>query len=484
MKLLRLHIVRLLLMALIVLPAVTSCYNYDQEESIVNSDALANYINVTISVSASDNAFTRAVPNGGEYGDGTEAANDRENEVKNITLIFYQDAAGINTTNENAEVVSVLRYAVRPMTDNDKPTIHNHKANEPSGYDDNEVLYTTGNQKLEGTLLEKNKTYKMLVVANTFVNVNIGDKIKDVRDKLASDVFNGSGIGINATDFVMASETEAEVTMNDPDDVEITSNETSMIYYFPCIHIERLAARIDYCTKGAVYDNNYNGYKYNLGLTDNDGFCVITKVTPFNIYNNQEYLFKRVRTNCTDETPTITYLGDESTTNYVVDPQTANKDNSNSEQLVYLSQIAENMSSSYTQTMSSLSDDQTFTDAENNNNVIIAYPKENTLMPSSHLKKYATGIAFEAKYYANASATPVTRVYYHYLRHQGELSTGDYQAHLWGDLSDTESCSLPMNYGVVRNNIYRISIKVNQQGLEFSIKVKKWDKFTHDIIYM
>lgn len=479
----RLHIVRLLLMTLIVLPAVTSCYNYDQEESVVYSDPAANYINVTISVSASDNAFTRAIPNGGEYGDGTEDANDRENEVKNITLIFYQDAAGINTTNENAEVVSVLRYAVRPMTDNDKPTIHNHKANEPSGYDGKEVLYTTGNQKLEGTLLEKNKTYKMLVVANTFVNVNIGDKIKNVRDKLASDVFNGSGIGINATDFVMASETEAEVTMNDPDDVEITSNETSMIYYFPCIHIERLAARIDYCTKGAVYDSNYNGYKYNLGLTDNDGFCVITKVIPFNIYNGQEYLFKRVRNNWTDETPAITYLGDESTTNYVVDPKTANKDNSNTEQPVYLNPIAE-MSSIYTQTMSSLSDGQTFIDDNGYNNVIIAYPKENTLMPSSYLKKYATGIAFEAKYYASASATPVTRFYYHYLRHQGELSTGDYQAHQWDDLSDTEYCSLPMNYGVVRNNIYRISVKVNQQGLQFFIKVKKWDEFMHDIIYM
>lgn len=491
----RLHIVRLLLMALFVLPAVTSCYNYDDEENVVYSDPAANYINVTISVSASDNAITRS-PLGGEYGDGTEKGIEREYKVKTITLIFYKDEGdpntNINTDRDAAVVKCVKSYVVRPITDNDLPTDyeHSHKTGETTTAQGQEVLYTTGNQKLDASL-QLGQTYKLLVVANTYVDVSVGDKIKDVRNKMTGSILAGSGSGIDATDFVMTSETDASVTLADPS-VESTSSQTNFIYYFPCIHLERLAARIDYCTKGATYSDTYHGYKYNLGTMDNDGFYVITKVTPFNLYNDQEFLFKRVRNNWTDATPVITYLGNESTTNYVVDPKTANKDNSNTGQPVYLSPIAESMSSSYTQTMSSLSEGQTFTDAHSYNNVIIAYPKENTLMPSSYLKKYATGIAFEAKYYADPSADPVIRVYYHYLRHQGELSTGNYQAYQWDGLSDTESISshnplVPMNYGVVRNNIYRISIEgfnTVEGTIKIKIEEKKWRHVDNPVIYI
>ena len=491
----RLHIVRLLLMALIVLPFATSCYNYDEEESVVYSDAAANYINVTISVSVSDNAFTRS-PLGGEYGDGTEKGIEREYEVKNVTLIFYRDDndlnTNINTDSETAVVKCVKSYVVRPITNNDLPTEHSHKTGETTTAQGQEVLYTTGNQKLDDPLLQLGETYRLLVVANGSVDVSVGEKIKDVRDKVAGSVYTGSGAGTDATYFVMTSETDnASVTLANPS-VESTLSQTNFIYYFPCIHLERLAARIDYCTKGATYSDTYHGYKYNLGTTDNDGFYVITKVTPFNLFNDQEFLFKRVRNNWTDATPVITYLGDESTTNYVVDPKTANKDNSNTGQPVYLSPIAESMSSSYTQIMSSLSEGQKFTDAHSYNNVIIAYPKENTLMPSSYLKKYATGIAFEAKYYADPSADPVTRVYYHYLRHQGELSTGNYQAYQWDGLSDTESISshdplVPMNYGVVRNNIYRISIEgfsTVEGTIKIKIEEKKWRHVDNPVIYI
>ena len=43
-----------------------------------------------------------------------------------------------------------------------------------------------------------------------------------------------------------------------------------------------------------------------------------------------------------------------------------------------------------------------------------------------------------------------------------------------------------MKYGVVRNNIYRISINsIDKKGsMELSIKVKKWDPYIHEYIYM
>lgn len=499
MKLLRLHIVRLLLMALIVLPAVTSCYNYDQEENVVYSDASANYINITISVSAGESTITRAYPAGGEYSDevvekGREIENKiNENKVNNIMLIFYQDEAGINTSSEDAEVVFVKKYDVHPVTDADNlPDSHEHKSTEPASVKTNEILYTTGNQRLNETSLEVGETYKVLVVANADVAVAVGDKIMAVRDKLTANAYTGTGAGIDATDFVMTSETDATVSLTSPT-VDTSTGENRFIFYFNCIHIERLAARIDYCTKGATLNTTYQGYKYNLGSTDNDGFYVITKVTPFNLYSDQEYLFKRVRSNWTDATPAITYLGDESTTNYVVDPKTANKDNSNTNQPVYLSSIAEDMSNGYTQVMSSLSDGQTFTADDGYNNVIIAYPKENTLMPGSYLKTYATGIAFEAKYYANPDATPITRVYYHYLRHQGELiENGSYQARQWNELSADESISshnpiVPMNYGIVRNNIYRVSIEgfnTVEGTIKIKIEEKHWRHVDNPTIYI
>ena len=41
-----------------------------------------------------------------------------------------------------------------------------------------------------------------------------------------------------------------------------------------------------------------------------------------------------------------------------------------------------------------------------------------------------------------------------------------------------------MNFGIVRNNIYRVSVDKIKEGNTLEIKVKMWDKFTHEVIYM
>ena len=467
--------------ALMLLPLLaSSCQLVTDDDYETDNGTAKQYINITISVSADNLSFTRA-PQGGEYGDGVVNSIARENLVNNITLIFYQDNTGINTTSDDAVVACVKSYAVRPFTEGDLPNSHTHKTGEPTDMQSNEVLYTTGNQKLEETPLEVGQSYKVLVVANANVDVFVGEPIKEVREKVLSSIYTGNGSGINATNFVMTSENDATMTLSNPT-VDTSSGENRFVYYFDCIHIERMAARIDYCTSGAIYDATYGGYVYS-GETEND-FYVVTKVTPFNLYNENEYLFKRVQ----DAWPATatTYLGNESTSNYVTDPNTANKDNSQT--FSYLSPIAQDMNNEYTQVMSSLSDGQTITSG-GFNNVIIAYPRENTLMPSSHLKKYATGLAFEVKYYPNATATPTTRVYYHYLRHQGELSTGSYQAKQWADLSDTEtgSSTVSMNHGIVRNNIYRVSIEsfsTVEGTITLKIEEEKWRHVDNPTIYI
>ena len=460
--------------ALMLLPLLAwSCQlvTDDFDDETANISNATQYINITISVSASESPFTRAKePKGGEEGDGREAAQTAETAVEGVTVIFFQNY-GINATDvqANATMIDYVEYFDNMQLDNAHATQH------LTGHE-NEVFYTTGQRELS-TLLNIENPYHMLVVANANLTSQITPgttTLKQVRDMTQANFKNGNN------KFIMSSKEDHTINFNNSTYDKSTNRRT---FYLDCIHIERLAARIDYCTEGATYDTDKNGYSYQVG-SSSDRF-VVTKVTPFNLYNEPEYLFKRVQ-NAWSGTITTTYLGDETTdntniaNNYVVDPNTAQKDASHT--FTYLSPIAETMSTDYAQMMNS---DQNKNRA--NQNIIIAYARENTLMPTSPLKKYATGLAFEGDYYVNGTGTPEKRVYYHYLRHQGENEQGTaYQAKRWADINETDACeTTPMNYGIVRNNIYRVKISgITEDGLNLNIKVKKWDKFEHATIYM
>ena len=85
----------------------------------------------------------------------------------------------------------------------------------------------------------------------------------------------------------------------------------------------------------------------------------------------------------------------------------------------------------------------------------------------------------------NGTGDGVKRIYYYFIRHQGEQEDA-YDAWTADNIDETKSLLCPstptMNFGIVRNNIYRISIeKITEDS---KIKVKMWDKFTHSTIYM
>ena len=131
--------------------------------------------------------------------------------------------------------------------------------------------------------------------------------------------------------------------------------------------------------------------------------------------------------------------------------------------------------------------------AKTGENIIVAYPMENTLpeeaTPSTPLYTYATGVVIEGDYYAGGDLTVAptgTRVYIGYLMHQNGTAT--YTPFKSDDptVQTAVPSVTPMNYGVVRNNIYRINIdKITpDKSLVLKIKVKMWDPFWHDYIYM
>ena len=113
--------------------------DYD-DETAGSSDT--NYIKLTLHVRASA-AVTRANPTGGEDGDGREKGIEtRENKVDGVTVIFYQNAAGINASAASA--------AATPI---DFVAYYETKA-DGNAYDrySGELCYTTDEQELDASL--------------------------------------------------------------------------------------------------------------------------------------------------------------------------------------------------------------------------------------------------------------------------------------------------------------------------------------------
>ncbi len=468
----------------------------ESEEAEPQGNSVSNYINLILWISSSEGGITRT-PTGGEDGDGREAGFERENKVEGITLILYK-GTGIDDATAKVNYVDYFTVTESNLEGRDpQGTTYDYQASET--FRSEARYYTTGDQKLADDF-DLSGTYHVLIVANRDVRTKCtkGTLISTVRDLTTSDL-TPSGIYTNDTpgtpsasqQFVMTTERDATINFASMAPVRKDGVKNGMVYrVMQPLLIERLSARIDYNTKGSTYNSDRGGYEYNVGTTG-DKF-VVTGVIPFNLYNGTEYLFKRV----VDAWPATatTYFGDETTINYVADPSTLTKDNA-SDMPAYLSPIAKDMSTSdysdYLQEMATAPAGAHFTDASGDENIIIAYPKENTLMPTSQLKKYATGLAFVGGYYNKTNDTNAPneiRTYYHFLRHQGENSTGVYQAKKWSEITEADVCGTAkaMNFGIVRNNIYRVDIEgfTPSGGIMLKIKVKKWDKFEHKPIYL
>lgn len=496
------------------LMAVSCAMMADDENETLDPTA-GQFINITIGVSAADNPVTRANPMGGEYGDGPEKGLDRENEVTNIAIVFYEDEKGINTTSADTKVIYTANYTATRVTDDDR--YHTHMGYEWMDVRDAEILYTTGNRAFPEDELERGKTYHVLAFTNLTdaewaqLDIKKNDPISGVREKVLAKAFTGTGVGINATSFVMASESDATVKLVNPIYKPYTAATESSAaelpsytYMFECIHVERLAARLDFWTKNGTYDDetyDHAGYVYKVKERPDDRF-VLTSITPFNLYNGNEYLIKRVST--PQNPASYDYLGVETFTNWVYDPNTITKTASahplyQQNNLTAVAALAEGGANAYKVTMATVADEAktTIPGSTVNDNIILGYTQENTLAAgNSLLYYYATGLAIEGYYYGGGETTNGTRcVFYHYLRHQGEKETA-YDAIKGADqLDKTVSCPVPnestgtpaMNFGIVRNNIYRIHVdEVNPLAgwLRLKIAVHDWREVTHPTINM
>ena len=223
--------------------------------------------------------------------------------------------------------------------------------------------------------------------------------------------------------------------------------------------------------------------------SNSDDRFVLTSITPFNLNNGDEYVFKRTND------ATNPYLNDESTTNWVVDPNTSTKNGTAHPSYLVstLTDVRTTFSNAFNVTMEGQQASKLTFDSKDD--IILGYTKENTLRPDgdSPLYYYATGLAFEGYYYENGTGTGERCVYYYFIRHQGENSTA-YDAYTADNIESTKSVYCPstpaMNFGIVRNNIYRISIdkvmEKEEPGLKIKIKIEeeKWRHVDNPTIYI
>lgn len=501
------------------LAMLSACYNYDQE-GIEEVNAGNYYINLAISVSNGNEHSTRAdEPAGGEDGNGREAGFERENTITGITLILYKDAAGINTTAD--PTLDLVRYFPVTLETGGRET----QGSDQSPHKE-EARYTTGNQPLGKHLLDLSGQYHAIVIANapelaTSLKEGVS-KLSNIRDVTTKYIYVGSPklSADNCTNFVMSSEQDniidfGSVTGTNLDGSVYTKGK-DMLFNLTSqsILIERLAARIDFWAANSTgYDaTTYTkkGYVYNVTGSTTDKF-VVTGIVPFNLNNGHasygsEYLLKR---QCADKdhllATAVSYLADETTSSYVIDPQTLSKTTgslpltsplSGIYTLIGSDKIESTTDNPYYHSVEAMNASSTgkfdlTVGGKTAEDIIVAYPMENTLRPTSELYYYATGIAIVGYYYVGGSGAGTRMVYLGYLRHQGDLASYDINSSAT-ELSKTATMgeTKAMNFGIVRNNIYRVSIEsispiTSSDGtIKIKIEEEKWRHVDNPEIYI
>lgn len=470
--------------------AVTFSACSDDKDSADMPNVGNCYVNFAIAVSNGDGRMRAATPTGGEDGDGREAGFVRENTISGVTVILYRDPTGINYSSSDP-ILELVRYFT--------------VAERATGTDPYEITYTTGQQPIGKHHLDLSATYHAIVIANAPEVAN--DLVEgvstlgDFRDVTLSTIYNGDPTMSAAAcnHFVMSSEQDntinfGSVTVTDLDGDTYTPGED--MYYDlteqPVV-IERMAARIDFWSKNSNgYKTSYAipGYEYNV--TDCSDKFVVTGIVPFNLTNGHatygwEYLLKRLRTDITDAT-TTSYLANETTSTYVIDPNTDDKVEASTPgltsslesvySLINASTIENTITNPYYHSIESMhgkaSVSSTIADKEN---VAVCYPMENCLLPTSKLYYHATGIAIIGYYYKNGTGTGTRMVYLGYLSHQGDAETYDINPNTIPlGTTDAMGGDTAMKYGIVRNNIYRVSIEgISPLGGWLSLKVAVHD---------
>ena len=452
----KIKIITLSLLALLLVMSFASCASDTASDSPLPSKDMKAYLQVKVTVEGSgDTRASRADkgPQGGEDGDEREPGINHENEVKSLTVLLYK-SDNEDLSDDNAIIDYV--YTFTGLT-----------ASTPSS--GGNVTYSTGPRDIDPVIVGKD--YHVLVIANAgdMTSRCIGKKISEIRDMQMDKVCTRNDDIANFTDFVMSSKKDAKIDFSGKSG---SGTGTESDPYVVNVDIERLAARID-IIPNATYDDTGKGYYYNvMDGTNVVGGFKLESVTPTKVMTKGEYLIKRVSSDKT--VSSVTYFGEEkmdattkASTNYVVCPWTKDRTGltlAEAEGPASLYNVKETTSTSTVVGEASY---------------ILDYVMENTTTDND--EAYSTGLIFKGKYYEPsewdaiqhrpiAGAKCIDKEYTYTIRHSDPNGTGP--------------STVPMYYGIVRNNIYRVRIDgitgKGPDGMKITLNVRKWATYTHD----
>lgn len=432
-----------------------SCASDTASDSPLPNKDMKAYLQVKVTVEGSgDTRASRATsgPDGGEDGDGREPGINQENDVNSLTVLLYESDKD-DLSDDNA----IIDY-VYTFTNLTKATTS------ASGSD---ATYTTVPKEIDPIIVGKN--YHVLVIANAgdMTSRCKGKKISEIRDMQMDKVCTRNDDIANFTDFVMSSKKDAKIDFSGKSG---SGTGTESDPYVVNVDIERLAARID-IIPNATYVDTDKGYYYNvMDGTNVIGGFKLESVTPTKVMTKGEYLIKRVSSD--KDVSSVTYFGledkdaDNKATNYVVCPWTKDRTG------LTLAE-AEGPTSFYN--VKKTTSTGTIADAS----YILDYLMENTT--TDNAETYSTGLIFKGKYYEPsewdaiqhrpiAGAKCIDKEYTYTIRHSDPNGTGP--------------STVPMYYGIVRNNIYRVRIDgitgKGPDGMKITLNVRKWATYTHE----
>lgn len=469
------------------------------------SGKVPHYVNLTLQV-AGQRGTRGDMTDDEDKGYGEEAAAERASRVSSVTVFLYDAASDINDdAKAAATTVHAFHWNVSPKTEGSVTS------------------YTTGSRLLSDKV--EYGTYKLLVVANKNLSELNGKTLKELRDY----IYNGQPYQLGSTNpkypndpitvgnFIMSSISEVELDYNPSTTSAETNRKGSYANPFipnSDVTIERLAARIDLAFDPTTYVDaekdatgnilKKHGYEYPVydGSNVKVGTFRLTNAMPFNL-TQQQYVFKH--TTVGQDLKQVKVPGREVqyydmnagtrplAYNFVIDPHTL--DQIIGRDLVgpyyipffYHENIGENemeLLKRFPVPMKTNSrlNDWTF-DSKSYRYYILGYSAENTATIEQQKstnpppKAMMAGIRFLGIYHLDADPNNDREVSFDYVIHHAQN---------YGNVHDVD---LPMTYGIVRNNIYRIYIKkVNRLKDDFhiqlSVSVLPWQYYKHEDIYM
>ena len=526
------------ILPLAALLAIVSCSEdeaYFDKRKLYSTDSI--YVNLTLDLS--NNSITRANPNGGEEGDGWEYGYTNENTLHDFCVYVLDGNNDINSPDNTS--FAGYRYFTKDEV-RKADSVHQHFLNLKDYYPEQVVkdvtTYRFAIPILKSQTNEEPTGFRFIVVANCGNQQQYATTLGALRNARPTKTWTPATTSNPASWFVMT---------NENDQYHAMKGTSEFNPYNLHVTIERMAARIDYDPTGCTLISGTPRYEVK-GVTPGNEVLAHLYVDRMAIVNGSQqpsYFFKRVADDINGTN--LKYLGDETpiargeATNYVIDPYSTQKTTPPNNEL--LTTLYGNSRISNAAALVG-SDKPTLSLTSNTFPYTLGYVNENTFDAPQAWSYYATGVVVQCRYAPqkhfytayNATTDVLTEGAYElnqtfymvepntptidesqrlYFKNEADAvayATNTAKKHFGKVVkyengvcyyftymrhsNKVEVIHNTMEFGIVRNNIYRFKLLPNTgpgtptpdprhpEELKARVYVKKWLSVEHPIIYV